>query len=410
MFVLLMRYLKGYLKICVTSTSPERFLNLCRNRGILLWGLSPKGRDYEMCISVSGFRKLKPVLKKTKTKVVIKERFGLPFFFHKYRKRKMFFCGAAGCAVVVYLLSLFIWNIHIDGNQTRTDETILAFLEEKHTVHGMLRKDVDCEQIVKDIRQQFDDIIWVSAYVKGTRLMIQVKENSDTVTMPATEMEKPSDIVADKDGVVTEIITRKGVPLVHAGDEVKKGDLLVSGRVEVLNDSKEVTGYQYQTADADIFVQTVCPYEETMERSYKEKIYTEKERQKYYLQLSNTKFSVGTTKNQYSHAERHTKEYRWKLGEHFELPVSHGTELVREYRLQKKLYQKEEVRAILSENFHRFCEELEKKGVQILENNVKIHIGQNLAAAKGTLTLIEPAGESRETEIIEVQQKAEGEQ
>lgn len=410
MFVLLMRYLKGYLKICVTSTSPERFLNLCRNRGILLWGLSPKGRDYEMCISVSGFRKLKPVLKKTKTKVVIEERFGLPFFFHKYRKRKMFFCGAAGCAVVVYLLSLFIWNIHIDGNQTRTDETILAFLEEKHTVHGMLRKDVDCEQIVKDIRQQFDDIIWVSAYVKGTRLMIQVKENSDTVTMPATEMEKPSDIVADKDGVVTEIITRKGVPLVHAGDEVKKGDLLVSGRVEVLNDSKEVTGYQYQAADADIFVQTVCTYEETVERSYEEKTYTEKEKQKYYLKVHNTKLSVGTTKNQYRHAERHTKEYRWKLGEHFELPVSHGRELVREYRLQKKTYQKEEVQAILSENFHRFCEELEKKGVQILENNVKIHIGQNLAAAKGTLTLIEPAGESRETEIIEVQQKTEGEQ
>lgn len=65
--------------------------------------------------------------------------------------------------MIVYLLSLFIWNIHIDGNQTRTDETILAFLEEKNTVHGMLRKDVDCEQIVKDIRQQFDDIIWVSA-------------------------------------------------------------------------------------------------------------------------------------------------------------------------------------------------------------------------------------------------------
>ena len=266
MFVLLMRYLKGYLRICVTSTSPERFLNLCRNRGILLWGLSPHGRDYEMYISIRGFRKLKPVLKKTKTKVTIEERFGLPFFFHKYRKRKMFFCGAVGCVMIVYLLSLFIWNIHIDGNQTRTDETILAFLEEKHTVHGMLRKDVDCEQIVKDIRQQFDDIIWVSAYVKGTRLMIQVKENSDTITMPATEMEKPSDIVADKDGVVTEIITRKGVPLVHAGDEVKKGDLLVSGRVEVLNDSKEVIGYQYQTADADIFVQTVCSYEETMEK------------------------------------------------------------------------------------------------------------------------------------------------
>lgn len=410
MFVLLMRYLRGYLRICVTSTSPERFLNLCRNRGILLWGLSPRGRDYEMYISIRGFRKLKPVLKKTQTKVVIEERFGLPFFLHRYRKRKMFFCGAAGCAAIIYLLSLFIWNIHIDGNQTRTDETILAFLEEKHTVHGMLRKDVDCEQIVKDIRQQFDDIIWVSAYVKGTRLMIQVKENSDTITMPATGMEKPSDIVADKDGVVTEIITRKGVPLVHAGDEVKKGDLLVSGRVEVQNDSKEVTGYQYQTADADVFVQTVRPYEETMGRTYEKKIYTDKEKRKYYLKVKDTKVSIGTTKNQYRHAERRTEEYRWKLGEHFELPVSHGMEIEREYRLEKKRYQKEEVQAMLSENFHRFCGELEKKGVQILENNVKIHIGQNLAAAKGTLTLIEPAGEQRETEIIEVQQKTEGEQ
>lgn len=410
MFVLLMRYLRGYLKICVTSASPERFLNLCRNRGILLWGLSPKERDYEMYISVRGFRKLKPVLKKTKTKIVIEERFGLPFFFHKYRKRKMFFCGAAGCVLAVYLFSLFIWNIHIDGNQTRTDETILAFLEEKHTRHGMLRKDVDCERIVKEIRQQFDDIIWVSAYVKGTRLMIQVKENSDTITMPATEMKKPTDIVADKDGVITEIITRKGVPLVHAGDKVKKGDLLVSGRVEVLNDSKEVTGYQYQTADADIFVQTACPYEETVERFYEEKCYTEKEKKKYYLKINHTKLSVGTTKNQYQHAEQHTTEHRWKLGEHFELPVSHGTEVVREYGLRKKTYQKEELQTMLSKNFQRFCEELEKKGVQILENNVKIHIGQNLAAAKGTLTLIEPAGEQRETEIIEVEQKTEGEQ
>ena len=41
MFVLLMRYFgkDADLRICVTSTSPERFLNLCRNRGILLWGV-----------------------------------------------------------------------------------------------------------------------------------------------------------------------------------------------------------------------------------------------------------------------------------------------------------------------------------------------------------------------------------
>ena len=54
-------------------------------------------------------------------------------------------------------------------------------------------------------------------------------------------------------------ITRKGNPLVREGSEVKKGEILVSGSVEVKNDSDEVTGYQYRVSDADIIAQTtVC--------------------------------------------------------------------------------------------------------------------------------------------------------
>lgn len=86
-------------------------------------------------------------------------------------------------------MSLFVWNIHIEGNFTRTDEVILEFLESKHIEHGMLKKKVNCERIVKDIRKEFDDIVWVSAYVTGTRLMIQVKENTDTFPM---ELQKKS--------------------------------------------------------------------------------------------------------------------------------------------------------------------------------------------------------------------------
>ena len=36
----IIRYLKGYVKIRVWGYSPERFMNLCTNRGIFLWGLS----------------------------------------------------------------------------------------------------------------------------------------------------------------------------------------------------------------------------------------------------------------------------------------------------------------------------------------------------------------------------------
>ena len=36
------------------------------------------------------------------------------------------------------------------------------------------------------------------------------------------------DIVAEADGIIQKIITRKGNPLVREGSEVKKGEILVS--------------------------------------------------------------------------------------------------------------------------------------------------------------------------------------
>lgn len=52
-----------------------------------------------------------------------------------------------------------------------------------------------------------------------------------------------------------------------------------------------------------------------------------------------------------------------------------------------------------------FCEELEEKGVQIKENNVKIQLDQNSASASGTLYLNEKITEEADTEILIVERK-----
>ena len=43
-------------------------------------------------------------------------------------------------------------------------------------------------------------------------------------------------------------MTRKGTPSVWAGAEVKKGQILVSGRMDLTDDAGEVTGYRYTQA------------------------------------------------------------------------------------------------------------------------------------------------------------------
>ena len=50
-------------------------------------------------------------------------------------------------------------------------------------------------------------------------------------------------------------------------------------------------------------------------------------------------------------------------------------------------YSVKKARAILSADFHRDCKEMEKKGVEIIQNDVKIYTGSGTYYAKGTLRI-----------------------
>ena len=115
MLMSVFRYLKGYVRIRLQGYSPERVLNLCRARDIEIWDLKSCGLTYERNLGLRDFRRLKPLRKKARAHVVILERHGLPFFLHRNRNRKMFPVGVLLCAVFLYVMSLYIWNIHIEG-------------------------------------------------------------------------------------------------------------------------------------------------------------------------------------------------------------------------------------------------------------------------------------------------------
>ena len=401
MLISFFRYLKGYVRIRLSGYSPERFLNLCKARNIEIWDLRSSGLTYEMNLSVRDFRKLKPLRKKARAHVVITERHGLPFFLYHNRNRKMFPAGVLLCAAFLYIMSLYIWNIHIEGNYSRTTDVILDYLETEQVVHGMPKSQVDCKEIQSMIRIEFPDIIWVSAEVKGTRLIIRVRENMDTDTAGTSEEERePSDLTASRPGIITSVLVRSGKAAVQPGDEVEEGSLLVSGRIDILNDSGEITGYQYTAADADIYARTEYEYQDEFLLSHETRHFTGKKRYGFYLRLGNRsltfkrrpKFSAYTTLN---------TEYPLKLTENFYLPLSFGTIAYEEYETYMENYTAEEARLLAEENLNEFLENLIEKGVQIVENNVKIEVGNNTCRAAGTIAALEEIGTAVPTEILE---------
>ena len=403
MFLRLLKYLRGYVKIRVEGYSPERLLNLCNVNQILLWSVEIHELTYEMYVSVRDYRKLRPFARKTSTKITLLEKHGLPFFLHQFRKRKMFFAGIVLCTVFVYSLSLFVWNIHFEGNVTQTNEELLEYLETLGVEHGTLKSKVVCETIETKLRSQYPNMLWVSAEMRGTRIMIQVKENTDADIVSKIEIKNtdPVRIVSENTGIVESIIVRQGTPLVSVGDEVTEGQILVEGYYEIKNDAGEIVRYEGVPADADIFLVSTENYSDSFSLEYETKQYTQKKR----LGLRFTIFDriyEWMPPIKYQTYDKVSKIQEIHVTENFYLPFELETVWFLEYTAGTENYTKEEVRALANQRFLNKYKNILQKGVQIIEKDVKIDTNGKLCIVGGTVTLRIPVTAKEPAVIPEV--------
>ncbi|MEQ2835475.1 sporulation protein YqfD [Dorea formicigenerans] len=412
MLLKIYQYIRGYVRIRITGHRMERFINACNYRKIKIWDLSASDGSYEMNLWVKDFKKLRHISHKTSTKITIVKKYGLPFYLFDHRRRKLFFAGIFAATVLLLIMSGYIWDIEILGTHTQTEEVIRTFLKENHVNTGIRRGNIDCDRIVKDIRKGFDDIIWVSASIEGTRLIIQIKENEDAKIDNKTDnktdikediypnSDAGTDLVSDCTGTIVRIITRKGIPMVREGTSVNPGDILVSGQIPILNDAKEITGYESCHSDADIFIQTQIHYENTLPRKYIKKTSVKFPRLFYlYFRIGKYRLSPFFIWSPYEHYSKSTMESRLKLLDHFYLPVYIGVVGLTPYKPVMKKYTDQQLQDKLNRYFLRYCEDLDKKGVEIIQNDVKIDTGSKEGSISGTLTIICNTGQSRQSEI-----------
>ncbi len=364
--------MRGYLRIYLTGYAPERFLNLCGKRDILIWDLQTTETGYVFCISIDAFRSLRPILKKTKTKAKILEKIGLPFYLFRYRKRKLFVAGVLLFLCLFMKLSGYVWNVEVIGNSYLSEETILEFLEEEDASFGTKISTIDCVMLEEALRSKYSEVIWTSIKIYGTKITVELQESLLPEDSYVKDSEEVYDIIASKDGIITYMITRTGTPFVAVGSEVKKGDILVSGEITLYQDYGEVLGYIYENADADIKAQVSYDYSRQIRKKHQEKEYLEDTKTDYVIQIGDTvlrnPFFVAPEGLYDTVAEN--KQFR--LGENFYFPFYLKKINYKPYELVEKEYSEEEIKLLAEQYFLQYLQKLEEKGIQIIEKNVMI--------------------------------------
>ena len=382
------RMLRGFLRIQVKGYGATRFINICSKRNMKLWDIEKSDDGYFLNLYISDFRTIPEIVRKTRVKVVIVEKHGLPFLFAKISYRKFFVIGALFCFGWLVFMSRYVWAIEMEGNISITDEMILDYLSENNIAMGTKLSDIDTEGLEKLFRTEFKDITWISIGQIGTTLTINIKERD------VTEYEEENDIAgslyAPCDGVITSVMVRNGIAMVKPGDEVLAGELLVDGVLPITHTDGNISAYHLVCADADITLQYTESYYDEISFYGDEKVYTGESYKEYYLCIGDTAMHFHWFKPTYENQEISKSFYQLELWEYFYLPVWFGVTEHKEYILNRVKLDKKELEDTLYENLTIFLESLEEKGVQNIQKDVKISTSGSMLILSGELIFTTP--------------------
>jgi similar to stage IV sporulation protein len=282
--------------------------------------------------------------------------------------------------------SLFIWKISVEGNYSYSDSQIINFIHKQKIKEGILRTEIDSDKIEKDIRKNFEDISWVCAEIKGTNLIIHIKENY--ITEISAIEDEPYDIVANRDATIVSVLVRSGSAMVKVGDTVKKGDVLISGVVDVVDESEQKLFSKFCNADGDIVGETVYDYNDSLKINYTKKT-TKKTRTIYLPSVLNYRWMKVGEKNK---SDIIYSEKSLKMFGNFYLPLSIQKYTIISYTNQPAIYSKEEGWQILNNKLLYKLTVMEQKGYKILKKDVKINKEKDSYVLSGRIVCQELLG------------------
>lgn len=418
-----MSVVSNQVRCLVTGEETLRFVNLCRNNGIELRHLVRRENAIQMEIDAENFKKLRPLVRKTHVKIHILNRHGPAFFFYRHKRRWWFLLGMTFFAGMIYILSLFVWQIDIDGNRKYTDALILQALAQMDVKTGCRKSEIDLPEIEEELRIMYNEITWVSASITGTKLQIELREgdlkisgssgggqtgnvkrvenreNNPKTQNGESEIDLPANLVSDEDAIITNLVVRRGTVAVRYGDEVKKGDVLIEGKVYIYNEDETLKKVDYLTAEGDVFGKYQELYEKHYQRKHEVRSYTGKNYRELGVAIVGKSFCLPVWENilkkqlkENTLSEVWSWKKQFRLTPTFYLPFAlEYTEYV-PYENVVEEYTDEVIKKMAEEELQKYLNELEKKGVQIISNSVTISLDADGGHVKGTLILDGPIG------------------
>ena len=226
-------WIRGLADVHLACARPEAVLNACAAAGIRLYRAVPAADGLDVQAGRWALAGLRRVCAQTGTEMTVRRVRGAWPFAARLRGRTVLLFGLALCILAVWASSLFVWQIDVQGNTAVPTGEILAELEKLGVGIGACRLTVDHARVSNEMLRRVTALSWIAVNFSGSRAQILVREETPAPERVQTDV--PSVICAKTDAVLQSITVCGGDTVHKAGDTVRAGDVLVTGRMDSLS-------------------------------------------------------------------------------------------------------------------------------------------------------------------------------
>lgn len=338
--------MKGIIKISVEGFFVERFINLCLYEKVEIWDIE-RVNDGVIYVKIYpySYEKVNDIATKTKCKLEIIEKNGVPFVIKRYRHRKIFAILTAAVVTAITITNLFVWQVDIIGEFSIPIEEIKELLNEENIKVGVLKKDIDIDACKLNISLKRDDIAWLGISIKGTKVTVEIVEK--TLAEEDKYQGTVGNIISDKEGIVEKIYVAEGTAMVKKGEIVDKGSLLISGLV-----NSELSESRYVRASGEVTLRTT--YIEKTKIPFEKDLVTKTGQvKKYYkLKINNYVINLGNKVTNFEKYDTISQEKVFSLFGKIKTPLSLVEETFEEIKVERLKYTMKQAEdlAIISNN------------------------------------------------------------
>lgn len=224
----LVAFLRGHCRLEITGVEPSRCLNRFLRCGVGFWDLAtPDAYTLQCSVLTRDLAAAVQTARGCQCQARCLARHG---FAHRYGglvRRPMLLVSLALLLAGILVLPNFIWTLEVQGNVTVPTAQILQELDNIGVRFGTWGPGLSNREIKNKMLLRIPALQWLAVNCSGGRATVLVSERTEADRV--TSKREVTNLVAARDGVISQVQVYSGAAQCTPGQAVRQGQLLVSG-------------------------------------------------------------------------------------------------------------------------------------------------------------------------------------